>query len=217
MVVKRKPISPSPQNGDSVTIPSDVGVDIGAIGAVLCAETPASDSPCLSTAEIDPTTTSCDNSSSVSAAAAAAATFVVEQDTSLDGWHSDGSFRVAMDPRPNEIDEFGVVNNTCYNVFMCVFIFLFFKASKRSLAAKKRGARARKKEKAREREGVTKRMLRRWRVFFSLSLSCVFLSSHQNEKKKKKRPPGTSLATASFPSWECRPDAVKLEASTGSR
>ena len=41
-----------------------------------------------------------------------------DADTSRDGWHRDGSFRVAMSPRPHEIDEFGVVNNTYYNTFM---------------------------------------------------------------------------------------------------
>lgn len=45
-------------------------------------------------------------------------TFSPDPDTSRDGWHADGSFRVAMSPRPHEIDEFGVVNNTYYNTFM---------------------------------------------------------------------------------------------------
>ena len=44
--------------------------------------------------------------------------FAFDPDTSRDGWHRDGSFRVAMSPRPHEIDEFGVVNNTYYNTFM---------------------------------------------------------------------------------------------------
>lgn len=49
---------------------------------------------------------------------AAAAPPAFDPDTSRDGWHRDGSFRVAMSPRPHEIDEFSVVNNTYYNTFM---------------------------------------------------------------------------------------------------
>ena len=52
------------------------------------------------------------------AAPAAPAAPAFDADTSRDGWHRDGSFRVAMSPRPHEIDEFGVVNNTYYNTFM---------------------------------------------------------------------------------------------------
>lgn len=44
--------------------------------------------------------------------------FDFDEDTSGDGWHRDGSFRIAMSPRPHEIDEFGVVNNTYYNTYM---------------------------------------------------------------------------------------------------